>query len=300
MSNRNDCKSKIEMIENLLDIEVSLKVIIGIKYLSYRILLYVLTGAYNRFYEVNPLDYCYRALNIKLMPLEHQHPEYQIIKQYLKNGFNNYYEGFIINIFALERQGETQRIQRWSHVKNNMLLWHGSRASNFMGILNQGLRVAPPEAPTTGYMFGKGVYFADVFQKSYGYCADSMYDEERRGSSKLMLLCEVALGEMLESTHAQYITDLPRNDLNFHLIDYYIGPYHSVKGLGRCGPRFKQSVVLANGAKVPCGKMKSYKHDEINNRRVLNYNEYIVYDTSQIKMRYLVQVYYLLVCEILT
>ena len=30
------------------------------------------------------------------------------------------------------------------------------------GILSEGLRIAPPEAPTTGYMFGKGVYFADM------------------------------------------------------------------------------------------------------------------------------------------
>lgn len=43
-----------------------------------------------------------------------------------------------------------------------MLLWHGSRSTNFAGILKQGLRIAPPEAPVSGYMFGKGVYFADV------------------------------------------------------------------------------------------------------------------------------------------
>ena len=43
-----------------------------------------------------------------------------------------------------------------------MLLWHGSRTTNFAGILQQGLRIAPPEAPVNGYMFGKGVYFADV------------------------------------------------------------------------------------------------------------------------------------------
>jgi poly [ADP-ribose] polymerase len=36
------------------------------------------------------------------------------------------------------------------------MLWHGSRLSNFVGILSQGLRIAPPEAPKTGYMFGKG------------------------------------------------------------------------------------------------------------------------------------------------
>ena len=33
-----------------------------------------------------------------------------------------------------------------------MLLWHGSRLTNMVGILSSGLRVAPPEAPVTGYM----------------------------------------------------------------------------------------------------------------------------------------------------
>ena len=31
-----------------------------------------------------------------------------------------------------------------------LLLWHGSRSTNFAGILSQGLRIAPPEAPVNG------------------------------------------------------------------------------------------------------------------------------------------------------
>jgi hypothetical protein len=46
---------------------------------------------------------------------------------------------------------------------NRRLLFHGSGMTNYLGILAQGLRIAPKEAPTTGYMFGKGVYFADTF-----------------------------------------------------------------------------------------------------------------------------------------
>ncbi len=53
---------------------------------------------------------------------------------------------------------------------NRVLLFHGSRLSNWAGILGQGLRIAPPEAPPTGYMFGKGVYFADMASKSANYC----------------------------------------------------------------------------------------------------------------------------------
>lgn len=78
------------------------------------------------------------------------------------------------------------------------LLWHGSRCTNFGGILSQGLRIAPPEAPVNGYMFGKGVYLADISSKSAGYCA-----HYQSGGIGLLLLCEAELGKpMLELTDA--------------------------------------------------------------------------------------------------
>ena len=40
-----------------------------------------------------------------------------------------------------------------------MLLWHGSRLTNMVGILSSGLRVAPPEAPVTGYMVCRSILF---------------------------------------------------------------------------------------------------------------------------------------------
>jgi poly [ADP-ribose] polymerase len=94
-----------------------------------------------------------------------------------------------------------------------MLLWHGSRLTNWTGILSQGhsfshlcgsflascnniwlkhgctssgLRIAPPEAPVTGYMFGKGVYFADMFSKSANYCYPTP-----TAADGVLLLCEV-------------------------------------------------------------------------------------------------------------
>lgn len=100
-----------------------------------------------------------------------------------------------------------------------MLLWHGSRLTNWAGILSQGnmflfsrsvycfllflgdfngmvkwttmrhqpgLRIAPPEAPVTGYMFGKGVYFADMFSKSANYCYANS-----GANDGVLLLCEV-------------------------------------------------------------------------------------------------------------
>lgn len=44
-----------------------------------------------------------------------------------------------------------------------------------MGILSEGLKIAPPEAPVSGYLFGKGLYFADMIGKSAFYCRASKY-----------------------------------------------------------------------------------------------------------------------------
>ena len=62
---------------------------------------------------------------------------------------------------------------------------------NFLKKISQGLRIAPPEAPVTGYMFGKGVYFADMVSKSANYC-----NTTRSNNTGLLLLCDVALGNM--------------------------------------------------------------------------------------------------------
>lgn len=70
-------------------------------------------------------------------------------------------------------------------IGNDMLLWHGSRMSNFVGILSQGLRIAPPEAPVSGYLFGKGIYLADMSEKSINYCRSHGSD------TALILLIEV-------------------------------------------------------------------------------------------------------------
>ena len=41
----------------------------------------------------------------------------------------------------------------------------------------------------TGHLFGKGIYFADSFSKSAGYC----YNWSHSSSTKFMLICQVSL-----------------------------------------------------------------------------------------------------------
>lgn len=103
---------------------------------------------------------------------------------------------------------------------------------NFLGILSQGLRIAPPEAPATGYMFGKGVYFADMFAKSLQYSRGRF--GVPTGDSTILLLCDVALGKMKRLYEATNVEKLEK-------------PFSSVHGVGKNGPDHTKSLIHPEG-----------------------------------------------------
>lgn len=111
---------------------------------------------------------------------------YKTIQQYIENNKERY-KVTIDDIFEVDREGEEQRFKK--DIGNNWLLWHGSRVSNYVGILSQGLRIAPPEAPVSGYNYGKGIYLADMFSKSADYCRSNT-----SGNTILIMLVKAALG----------------------------------------------------------------------------------------------------------
>jgi len=245
---------KMEMLESLMDIE-----------LAYEIIKNVTS-------DEDPIDFHYRKLNTIIEPVDENDPEFKIVQTYMQNTHAKTHSAYsleLVNLFRIQRHGEDIRFKRFADNKNRMLLWHGSRLTNYVGILSQGLRVAPPEAPVCGYMFGKGVYFADSVSKSANYCCANMSSD-----TGLLLLSEVALGESLELTQSKFVTKLEKN-------------YHSVKGVGSTHPDPKKVQVLPDGLKVPHGKM--VKNKDVKQTALL-YNEYIVYNEEQIKIRYLVNV----------
>ncbi|KAF8730868.1 hypothetical protein HU200_016739 [Digitaria exilis] len=171
------------------------------------------------------------------------------IKTYLINTHEETHSGYtvdIVQIFKMSSHGETKRFQKFASTGNRMLLWHGSRLTNWAGILSQGLRF---------HMFGKGVYFADMFSKSANCCYGS-----KASRSGVLLLCEVALGDMNEVLNGDYkANDLPKGKLR----------------------------TTDDGVLVPLGKPTKHESSEMARSR---YNDYIVYNTDQIKMRYALHV----------
>lgn len=248
-------KRKLEMVEALAEIEVATKLL-----------------KEDAEMERDPLYAHYQRLQCELEPVEFGTEEFSMIENYMKNTHAETHSNYtvkIVQIFRTSKKGEAERFRKFSNIKNRMLLWHGSRLTNWTGILSQGLRIAPPEAPVTGYMFGKGVYFADMFSKSANYCYPTS-----TSADGVLLLCEVALGDMAELLTSKYDADrLPEGKL-------------STKGVGATAPDYSKAQKLEDGLIVPLAKPK--KNSGIKGH--LLYNEYIVYNVEQIRMRYVVNV----------
>ncbi|EEP79451.1 hypothetical protein UREG_04297 [Uncinocarpus reesii 1704] len=180
-----------------------------------------------------------------------------------------------------ERHGETDRYLNspYANIRNSnrRLLWHGSRTTNFGGILSQGLRIAPPEAPVNGYMFGKGVYFADISSKSANYCC--AYNSDNTG---LLLLCDVELGNpMLELNNSNSgAAELVKKENKLATLGMgEVIPY-GWKDAG-CVHEDLAGVLMPDTTGAPRNR------DDDDEYRCLRYNEYIVYDVAQIRVKYL-------------
>ncbi|KAH9785482.1 poly (ADP-ribose) polymerase 1 [Citrus sinensis] len=272
----DDFKSKVKMLEALQDIEIASR-LVGFDVDS-----------------DDSLDEKYKKLRCDIAPLPHDSEDYQLIEKYLHTTHAPTHTDWSLEleeVFSLEREGEFDKFSSYQRkLKNRMLLWHGKlkfSVVKFMPLHTmiyflvlwevigvseldkcQGLRIAPPEAPATGYMvlsqslsyFGKGIYFADLVSKSAQYCFT-----DKKNPVGLMLLSEVGLGEVYELKKAKYMDKPPDGK-------------HSTKGLGKTVPQESDFVKWRDDVTVPCGKPapSNVRASE------LMYNEYIVYNTAQI------------------
>ncbi|KAF4521657.1 hypothetical protein B566_EDAN009390 [Ephemera danica] len=256
LDNEEIIKSKLDMLESLLEMEVAYGM--------------MKTEGKAESSEVHPVDQQYSKLKTTITVLDKQSEEFGHLQAYVRNTHaetHQQYELDIQEVFKVERQGEGKRYKPWKKLPNRKLLWHGSRLTNFAGILSN--------APVTGYMFGKGIYFADMVSKSANYCFTT-----KKNNTGLLLLCEFYLFFMLlfyllcseERTQADYIESLPKGK-------------HSVKGVGQTHPDPEHTVVLPHGVEVPLGPPAKSNVQQTS----LLYNEYIVYDASQVKIEYLLK-----------
>jgi poly [ADP-ribose] polymerase len=123
-------------------------------------------------------------------------------------------------------------------------LWHGTKASNLLSILKQGLVIPPSNAAhCTGRMFGNGIYTSMQSTKALNYATDFWNESGQKNQRVFMFLCDVALGKVHKPSN--YTRSFPARG--------------------------------TNSTWVEPGKVGLLNH------------ECIVYDTSQVNLRYLAE-----------
>lgn len=151
----------------------------------------------------------------------------------------------IDNIFEVIRLNE--HLNFAENIPNQRLLYHGSKAGNFLGILSRGLLLPKYVTDLLGDemrsdigSLGAGIYFADNAMLSLSYC-------QKPGSNETIAyicVCEVALGNSKEYTE--------------HDGSLIAAPEGYQSALGVKGSAFTE-------------------------------NEYVIYDTKQYRLKYLVE-----------
>jgi poly [ADP-ribose] polymerase len=93
---------------------------------------------------------------------------------------------------------------------NKMELWHGSKASNILSIMKQGLIIPRYDSRfCAGRLYGNGVYFSDISSKSLNYSYG--FWDGKKEEHCFMFLANVAMGKIYTPSSSSIASKYPVN-----------------------------------------------------------------------------------------
>ena len=137
------------------------------------------------------------------------------------------------------------------------------------------MRIDHRENNRTGSALGEGLYFTDQFHKAFAYSRNDAYDSYSavtNKASKLVLICQVALGKEFKTTQYQQLKYLDKK-------------FSSVVLEARSVPDKTKDVMMEDGFTIPQGQVvDSYGGSYV------DASEYCIYRPRQVKLMYVVQI----------
>ena len=250
IDDKEKLQAKFDLLDVLMDIEVAARMLEAESEVE------------------DPLMKKYKELGNTISALDHDSEEFKRLATYVHNTEDSV-KLKILDIYKVCRHGEEELFSAHHSLDYRKLLFHGSSVAVFPAILSGGIKIMPH----SGGRVGRGNYSADMIYKSQGYCG-------KHGRLGLILLNEVALGKV-----NRIYQD------NSRLVVAPSG-HQSVLACGQIHPDPKKDyvdttlspsghpVIIPQGTKInqPDAQRSSFIH-----------NEYLVYDATQVHMRYLLR-----------
>jgi poly [ADP-ribose] polymerase len=228
----------------------------------------------------------YKSLKTSIVPIDRDTSIWKIIEDYVLKTHGHTHTNTcrvkIENIYEITRESDANRdypgTLNNSPDQNLQLLWHGTRLTNFISILQNGLVLRPElisNAKITGKMFGNGIYAANSFSKSLNYCGFGDTNNDA-----CLFLGEFVLGKQLEKTQSD-------SGLNEKIL--LSQGYHSTWAKGKDTPSsfttISSSFDKSKLVRVPNGPLIASQI-----KSSLLYDEFIVYNEQQLRLRFIVQI----------
>ena len=137
--------------------------------------LKIFLGAIYNLNNIHPLDYIINALGCTIEEIPKPQNKNQLITEedYIYNFVNstNSLRNPITAIYKII-QSVNDKHFNLNNYDNRYIFCHGTKVENVIGILSQGLKIAPVQAINTGKSLGNGIYLSDNFSYSSGYCVN--------------------------------------------------------------------------------------------------------------------------------
>jgi len=183
-------------------------------------------------------------------------------------------KSIITNIFEVVDKNEN-KLENDNNKR--ILLFHGTKTQNILGILSKGLLIAPIESQSQGNRFGTGIYLSDSFNKALGYTST--------GKKKYILLVDTLLDKL-------YKFDSKNNKINFTK-DVKMKGYNCLVNDAQRYASFEDRIFFNNGMTIPTKVVEKNK-EKINNFGYfggMDYDsEYVIYDSKLVNVKYIIEV----------
>jgi poly [ADP-ribose] polymerase len=156
--------------------------------------------------------------------------------------------------------------------EKRILLFHGTKAQNMLGILSKGLLVAPVESQSSGSRFGSGIYLSDSFRKclSYAYGGDKLY----------ILLVDVFLDKVFK---------ISKNNKFTNAKDIKMKGYNCLINDSQKCISFENRIYFNNGMTIPTKMIEKERENNTFDYSLDMDSEYVIYDPKLVNIKYIVE-----------
>ncbi len=257
----------IEPIKDERTLKKEMDKIISYTYIEDTLKLFLSSLYYSNI--MDPIDYIYKSLNKKIIPLnldlKSENNKDKLLVKILRYYMRLYQKNrkTITNIFEIIDKDQNNL---GNDIEKRILLFHGTKAENLLGILSKGLLIAPIEANFTGNRYGSGIYLSDSFWKALDYSY---------GEKKYVLVVDTLLDKPFKISKNNEFTnvrDLKKKKFNC-LINY------TRKHIG------EERIYLFNGTTIP-----AFVTEEDDRYYYFSSGpEYVIYDPKLVNVKYIIE-----------